>query len=86
MQNQLDKQENSLQSIQALFPVPDMGTTLLDLVQDLQSELREAKELVEFLQAEKSMEEETAATANCDVCVNIINYIIIIELVFVCVP
>ena len=60
LENQLKKQENTLQSIQDLFPLPGPATTLLDQVLANQSELREERELVEFLQAEKSMEEETA--------------------------
>eukprot|EP00800_Vazella_pourtalesii_P020332 TRINITY_DN7158_c0_g1_i3.p1 TRINITY_DN7158_c0_g1~~TRINITY_DN7158_c0_g1_i3.p1 ORF type:complete len:392 (+),score=138.92 TRINITY_DN7158_c0_g1_i3:547-1722(+) len=58
------KLEKTLQSIKAVFPEPGPATSMLDQVMALQSDLREAQELVEFLQAEKSLEEETVANTN----------------------
>ena len=53
------KLEKTLQSIKNVFPEPGPATSLLDQVMALQSDLIEALELVEFLQVEKSLEEET---------------------------
>eukprot|EP00800_Vazella_pourtalesii_P020331 TRINITY_DN7158_c0_g1_i2.p1 TRINITY_DN7158_c0_g1~~TRINITY_DN7158_c0_g1_i2.p1 ORF type:complete len:219 (+),score=67.71 TRINITY_DN7158_c0_g1_i2:205-861(+) len=64
------KLEKTLQSIKAVFPEPGPATSMLDQVMALQSDLREAQELVEFLQAEKSLEEETVANTNFQVCYN----------------
>ena len=50
-----------------MFPEPGPATSLLDQVMALESDLKEAQELVEFLQAEKSLEEETLVNTNSQV-------------------
>ncbi|KAI6656871.1 hypothetical protein LOD99_16174 [Oopsacas minuta] len=61
------KIEKILQSIKDLFPEPGPAMSVLDQIITVQNDLREAQELVEFLQAEKSLEEETILNSTAEI-------------------
>ena len=59
MESELKKRKELILSLQALFPPPEPAMTLLDQVQGLRTDLRDSRELVEFLQEEKKVETES---------------------------